>query len=185
MPREISCDNFGTDFGPKFFAAVKVCVRNRVRSRRDTCRLVVRSFLTTLRGPKDLFRAKACCAACDFVRFGADFGPKFSKISAVAKLCVRNRVRSRQNPCRLVVRSFLTSLRGPEHLLRASACCAACDSDRISDRNNFRGRTIIFRSKIYYRARSRRTSCRLVVRSFLTTLRGAQHLLRASACCAA
>ena len=69
------------------------------------------------------------------VRFGPDFGPKFSKIFAAAKFFIRNCARSRRNPCRLVVRSFLTTLRGPQHLFRASACCGACDLDRISDRN--------------------------------------------------
>ena len=47
-----------------------------------------------------------------------------------SKLCVRNRARLHRNPCCLVVRSFLATLRGPQHLLRASACCAACDCVR-------------------------------------------------------
>ena len=64
-------------------------------------------------------------------RFGSDFGPKFSKIFAAAKFCGRSRTRSRRNPCRLVVHSFLTTRRGPRHLLRASACCDACNLDRI------------------------------------------------------
>ena len=43
------------------------------------------------------------------VTCGPDFGPKFSKIFAAAKFFVRNRARSHRNPCRLVVRSFLTT----------------------------------------------------------------------------
>ena len=69
-----------TGFRTEIFAAAKFFVRNRARSRRNPCRLVVRSFLTTFRGPQHLLRAQACCAACDCVRFGADFGPKVSKI---------------------------------------------------------------------------------------------------------
>ena len=69
------------------------------------------------------------------VRFRAIRSGFRTEIFAAAKFCVRNRARSRRNPCRLVVRSFLTTPRGPQHLLRASACCGACDLDRISDRN--------------------------------------------------
>ena len=49
---------------------------NRLRSRRNPCCAVMLSILTALRGPEQLCGASACCAACDFVRFGADFGPK-------------------------------------------------------------------------------------------------------------
>ena len=34
-------------------------------------------------------------------------------------------VGTRRNPCRLVTRSLLTTLRGPQQLCRASACCGA------------------------------------------------------------
>ena len=61
------------------FAAAKFCVRNRAKSRQNSCRLVVRSFLTIPRGPQHPLQASACCAACDYVRFRADFGPKFSR----------------------------------------------------------------------------------------------------------
>ena len=59
--------------------------------------------------------------ACDSEQFSE---PYFRNFSRPQKFCVRNRARSRQNPWRLAVRSFLTTLRGPKHLLRASACCA-------------------------------------------------------------
>ena len=176
---------FEADFGPKFsknFAAAKFCVRNRARSRRNPCRLVVRSLLTTCRGPQHLLRASVCCAACDLERISDRNFRKFSrpqnfafeiardraemhaawwcaaslrplevpniccerqhavprgiacdsepisdrnfrKIFATAKFCVRNRVRSRINPYRLVVRSLLTTLRGPQLRCRASASC--------------------------------------------------------------
>ena len=151
----------------------------------------MRSFLTTLRAPRHLLRASACCGVCDCMRFGADFGPKFSKNFVAAKFlrsrsreiapksvrpggaqlphdpmrspttvpsvgmlcrvrlhaissrfrteifenskfCVRNRVRSRRNPCRLVVRSLLTILKGPQHLCGASACCGTRDCMRFA-----------------------------------------------------
>ena len=71
-----------------------------------------------------------------------------TEIFAVAKLCVRNRMRSRQNACRLVVRSLLTTVRGPRQLCRASARRGACDSVRFSIEifENFCG-CKIFRSK--------------------------------------
>ena len=141
------------EFRTEIFAAAKFGVRNRARSRQNPCRLVVRSFPTIPRGPQHLLRASAYCAACDCVRFGADFGPKFSKIMfAAAKLAVRNRARSRRNSCRLVVHSFLAILNSAKHLLRASACCAACDYVRLGARfwseifEHFRGCKIL-RSK--------------------------------------
>ena len=42
-----------------------------------------------------------------------------------AKFCVQNRVRSRGTPCCPLVHGLLASLRGPQHLCRVSACCAA------------------------------------------------------------
>ena len=59
------------------------------------------------------------------VRLRAISDRKFRKFCAAVKLCVRNRARSRRNPCRLVVHSLLTSLTGPQHMCRASACCSA------------------------------------------------------------
>ena len=148
---------------------------------------MVRSFLATIRGPQHLLRASACCAACDCVRSGADFEPKFSKIFAAAKFCVRNCARSRLNRSRLVVRSFLATLRGPRHLLRASACCAAYDCVRSGADFEPKFSKIFTAAKFCVRncARSRLNGSRLVVRSFLATIKGPQHLLRASACCAA
>ena len=128
VPHAIACDL--QLISNRNFRKLKSCVRNRARSRQNRSRLVVRSFLATIRGPQHLLRASACCAACDCVRSGADFEPKFSKIFTAAKFCVRNCARSRLNGSRLVVRSFLATLRGPQHLLRASACCAACDCVR-------------------------------------------------------
>ena len=56
----------------------------------------------------------------------------FRKFCAAAKFCVRNRVRSRRNPRRRVVRSLLTTRRGPRQLLRASACCGTSNSVRVA-----------------------------------------------------
>ena len=156
MPRDTLCnlDRISDRNFPKFSRPQNFAFDNRARSRRNACRLVVRSLLTTFRGPQHLLRASACCGACDFVRFGADFGPKFSKIFAAAKFFVRNRARSRRNPYRLVLHSFLTTPRGPQHLLRGSACCNAYDlvrfgadfGPKFSKIKIFRGRKI-FRSK--------------------------------------
>ena len=60
-----------------------------------------------------------------YVRLRAVRDRKFRKFVAAAKFFDRNRVRSRRNPCCLVVRSLLTILRGPQHPCRASACCGA------------------------------------------------------------
>ena len=86
----------------------------------------------------------AWCAACDFLRSGADFGPKFSKIFAAAKFCVRNRARSRRNPCRLVVHSLLATLRVSDNCCECQHAvprAISCDLDSIleliSDRNLF------------------------------------------------
>ena len=52
-------------------------------------------------------------------------GVKAPLLTSMAKFCDRNRARSRRNPCRQLVRSFLTTLRGPRPLCRASARCGA------------------------------------------------------------
>ena len=41
-------------------------VRNRARSCRNPCRLVVHSLATSRTGPQARFRASACCGAADF-----------------------------------------------------------------------------------------------------------------------
>ena len=55
--------------------------------------------------------------------FRRDSDRNFSKFFAAAKFFVRNRARSRRNPCRFVVRSLNLSRRGLQALCRASACC--------------------------------------------------------------
>ena len=57
-------------------------------------------------------------------------GPKFFKFfrSRSRKIFfVRNRARSRRNPCRLVIQSLATSRRGPQALCGASAYSGAAD----------------------------------------------------------
>ena len=129
-------------------------------------------------------RASACCAACDFVRSGADFGTKFSKF-------------------KFKIKNFAFEIARDRAKMHAAWCCAACsrplefpniccerqhavpreiscDSGRISDRN-FRGRKIL-------RSKSREIAPKSMPpgdASFLTTRTAPQHLLRASACCAA
>ena len=70
----------------KFIAAVRFCSQNRVRSRRNPCRSVVRSLLTALRGPRQLCRASARRGTWHCVRFSADFRPKFSNIFRGSKI---------------------------------------------------------------------------------------------------
>ena len=66
--------------------------------------------------------AAECAIACDSPRIS---DRNFRKIFAAAKFCVQNHARSRRNPCRRVVHSLPKTLRGPQHLCRASACCSA------------------------------------------------------------
>ena len=68
----------------------------------------------------------------------------FRNFSAAAKFFVRNGVRSHRNPCQLMVRSLLTTLGGPQHLCRASACCGACNGVPIYyvEKINMHGRDI-------------------------------------------
>ena len=63
--------------------------------------------------------AAACEIACGSQRISVRM---FRKIFAAAKFCVRNRVRSRRHPCRLMLRSLHTTRKGPQQLSRASAC---------------------------------------------------------------
>ena len=52
---------------------------------------------------------------------------KFRHFFAAAKFSVRNRVRSRRSPQHLAMCSLATSLRRPQALCGASACCGAAD----------------------------------------------------------
>ena len=134
---------FGAVFGPKFSQNFRGRKILRSKSREigsDRARILAAwwctSFVTTLRGPAHLLRASACCAARDYVRFGADFGPKFSQNFRGRKIL---RSKSREigsDRARILAAwwctSFVTTLRGPAQLLRASACCAARDFGRFA-----------------------------------------------------
>ena len=61
------------------------------------------------------------CRQCR-VRSRAVWNGFRTEIFVAAKVHVRNRARSRHNSWRLVVRSFFTTLRGPEYLLQSSVC---------------------------------------------------------------
>ena len=79
MLRQVRFRAIRGGFRTENFAAAKFCVRNRMRSRRNPCRLVVRSFLTILKVSQHQLRASACCGRGDYVRFRSDSGPKFSR----------------------------------------------------------------------------------------------------------
>ena len=176
--------------GPKFFKFFRsrsrkiFFVRNRARSRRNPCRLVIQSLATSCRGPQALCGASAYSGAADFAAIWTEI---FQNFRGRKMFFVRDRARSRRNPCRLVMQSLATSRRSPHALCGASACCGAADFVAIWTEifQNFSraGPQNFF---VRNRARSRRNdSCRLVMRSIATGCRGPQALCGASACCSA
>ena len=111
--------------GPKFFKFFRgrkmFFVRDRARSRRNPCRLVMQSLATSRRSPHALCGASACCGAADFVAIWTEIFQNFSR-AGPQNVFVRNRARSRRNySCRLVMRSIATGCRGPQALCGASA----------------------------------------------------------------
>ena len=72
-----------------------------------------------------------CCGAVVLVRFAANFGPKILKRS-ILRRAPNFWCGTHGYPRFLRPNSFATTLRGPERLCRASACCGAVDFVRFA-----------------------------------------------------
>ena len=111
--REIGCDSrrISNRNFRKFSAATTFGARNRAEIRCAPRAAAWLRSLEVLRHCAECWHAAAREIRCDCRRIS---NRNFRKIFAAANFCIRNRARSRRNPCRSVTHSLATSRRGPQ-----------------------------------------------------------------------
>ena len=124
-PRYAAAREIAGDVGPKFSKSFRGRRIFRSRSRENAPKSVSTEDLQPCDDPQRFISTVRSLGMLRRVRLRAMSDRNFRKFYAAAEFFVRNRARTRRNPCRPMTCSLATSLRGPSALCGASACCGA------------------------------------------------------------
>ena len=97
----------------------------RSRSRENAPKSVSAEDLQPCHDPQRSISTVRSVGMLRRVRLRAMSGRNFQNVYAAAEIFVRNRARTRRNPCLPKICSLATTLRGPSALRGASVCCGA------------------------------------------------------------